>query len=456
MNDLMLDYDEGILLQGQGGFRCGLDSDELDEMVLTNRNLICVVQKSTGFFSKPRMEVSKTPLDTIRVINGKPQVAQMNHPEHGLGMQILYTNGAREHFTFYGGTGAQKKEIAKWVAAITTAITGEDVSAAVSKPEKTKTNTFAGLGAFTSGLQSVVDNARQTIETTSKQFTDAVHMPGARAADKISESESFKENPVYVQPPEKVSPVTTPQQTHCFCTNCGQKLKIGVRFCHSCGSPVKAATEPTPPPVPPVPPVVPNTSPVQPIPPIVPPMPEEPKKPQRQQEYAGTILKCPNCGCVIGETTAICPDCGMRISRRKAVSSVQEFKDQLMGIEYTRKRGQGGVFGVYTAPDPADTKKLSLIRNFPIPNSVDDIMEFMFLAVANIDVALSKNTMMNKLNNTQQVDTAATIGRTISNAWVTKMQQAYQKAEIMFPSDPAFASIQRLYFEKMKELKIKV
>ena len=32
------------------------------------------------------------------------------------------------------------------------------------------------------------------------------------------------------------------------------------------------------------------------------------------------------------------------------------------------------------------------------------------------------------------------------------MQQAYQKAEIMFPNDPAFPGLQRLYFDKMKEL----
>lgn len=112
--------------------------------------------------------------------------------------------------------------------------------------------------------------------------------------------------------------------------------------------------------------------------------------------------------------------------------------------------------GVYTAPDSADTQKLSLIRNFPIPNSVDDILEFMMLAVANIDTSLSKNTAMNRLNSLQQVETGATIGRTISNAWVSKMQQAYQKAEITFPNDPAFAKIQKIYFEKMKELKIKI
>ena len=37
----------------------------------------------------------------------------------------------------------------------------------------------------------------------------------------------------------------------------------------------------------------------------------------------------------------------------------------------------------------ADIQKLSLIRNFPIPNSIGDVLEFMMLAIANIDVKLS-------------------------------------------------------------------
>lgn len=146
----------------------------------------------------------------------------------------------------------------------------------------------------------------------------------------------------------------------------------------------------------------------------------------------------------------------MQITGRAANLTVQDFKNQLMAIENSRKGGLGGVLGVYLAADKADVQKLTLIRNFPIPNSIGDILEFMMLAIANIDVGLSKNTVMNRWNNTQQMETGATIGRTISNAWVSKMEQVYRKAEILFPNDPAFAGIQKMYFDKMKELKIKV
>lgn len=176
----------------------------------------------------------------------------------------------------------------------------------------------------------------------------------------------------------------------------------------------------------------------------------------RQQEYAGIVLKCPNCGSPIGETTSICPDCGFRITGRSAVSSVQTFSEQLMAIEASRKKdGLTAMFGV--AVNPADQKKLSLVRSFPIPNTVDDILEFMLLAVTNIDVGLSKNTMMNRYQGgAKSGESSLTMPKTISDAWVSKMKQAYQKAEVAFPNDPAFSSIQKIYYDKMNELKIKV
>ena len=449
MTDLQLDYDEGILLQGEGGYRSADTEDEVSEMVLTTKNIICVIEKSTGLF-KSHTEVMKIPLASIRVVNGQPQVAQMNHPEHGIGMQILYTNGKREHYSFYGGTGAQKKEIAKWIGAITQAITGvapvepSHQPSKVSKMAKTKAPAFAGLGAITAGLQSVVDTAKQTIEETTRQFSGSLQPQ----VEHNSQDEMVYAEPATAVPPVPAATSTPQAEQQCFfCSNCGQKLNVGVKFCHSCGNAVKAPEPPAsvataPPPVPPVPPVV-------------PPQVVEPPKPRRRQEFVGTVLKCPNCGAVVSETTVICHDCGIRITRRSAVSSVQEFKDQLMAIESGRKKKFAGMLNL--SVDPADMQKLSLIRIFPIPNSIDDILEFMLLAIANIDVVLSKNSMMNKYNSSfKTTETSQTITKTISDAWVAKMQQAYQKAEIMFPNDPAFAGIQRLYFEKMKELKFKI
>lgn len=175
----------------------------------------------------------------------------------------------------------------------------------------------------------------------------------------------------------------------------------------------------------------------------------------RQQQFAGTILKCPNCGTVISQTTAICPECGYHITGQAAVSSVQAFCDKLMLLESRRKgAGLGQMLGLI---NPVDNQKLSLIRSFPIPNTIDDIQEFMLLAIANIDVALSKNTWNNRhQSKAKRGESGLSMPKTISDAWVEKMKQAYQKAIISFANDPAFAYVQRLFLDKMTELKIRI
>ena len=79
----------------------------------------------------------------------------------------------------------------------------------------------------------------------------------------------------------------------------------------------------------------------------------------------------------------------------------------------------------------------------------------MVLSITNIDVGLSKKTWLNGTAPNMEI-LAGEMPRVISNAWVAKMQQMYQKAKIMFPDDPTFLTIQKLYFDKMAELKIKV
>lgn len=430
--NLQLDYDEGIIFESDDAEWESRDDIVLTKLTLTNKNFYCAYEKSNGLFKKATEDIAILSLSDIKVINGQVMVQQMKY-EGSWCLQIQFRQGV-EYFSF---SSSPKKVIPQWIAEINNIVVGP-TQMNVEQPNepKKKTNPFGGFAGIAANLKNVADSAAQAVTSTVKQASESInHIP-------VSVEES-----TYSPAPEVESPAEQQHQGAKFCSNCGTPINAGAKFCHGCGAPIGTSNIPTPPPV------------TQTAPPPVPSFveQEQPKRAERrQQEFVGTVLKCPNCGAIIGETTAVCPDCGIRITGRSAVTSVQSFKEQLMDIEGTRKKGLGGVFGVYAAPDPADTKKLTLIRNFPIPNSVDDIMEFMFLAVANIDVSLSKNTAMNKWNNTQQVETGATISRTISNAWVAKMQQVYQKAEIMFPNDPAFPGIQKIYYDKMKELKIKV
>ena len=221
-----------------------------------------------------------------------------------------------------------------------------------------------------------------------------------------------------------------------YCVNCGTKLAEGAKFCGECGTKVAAAPEPK--------------------------SPSEDSGTRREQKFVGKIYKCPNCGETVDGVMAICPSCHHRLSDKSASSVVTKFSEQLLEIENERKESGklsmlGTMYGLVPA-SKADKKILSLVKSFPIPNTVEDITEFMLLADTNIDPSLSKKTLVNRINsvNNSKFLTSSSIATTISNAWVAKMEQAYKKAKLSFADDPLFPKIEKIYKNKMKELKIKI
>ena len=194
-----------------------------------------------------------------------------------------------------------------------------------------------------------------------------------------------------------------------YCMNCGKQLPDDAKFCVDCGAPVR----------------------------------EESAK--KRVEQAGTIYKCPNCGEVLESMTAICPSCGYEIRNVKAVSSVQSFSDKLAAIEAEEMPETDNnsvlkkVFGRDLRETPKrleearsafirqkQAKKINLISNYPVPNTKEDLTEFAMLVTTNL-----------KDNSDDE----------IYNAWVGKLEQLYQKAEILIPTDPMFTRIKELYLK---------
>ena len=173
-----------------------------------------------------------------------------------------------------------------------------------------------------------------------------------------------------------------------FCSNCGAKLIDGSKFCNFCGTPVNTVqtgnTSESANQTPPQPPQG-NT--------------------ERQQEYAGKLIKCPNCGEVLASFITNCPSCGYELRGNTATDSVMELYRELNRT---------------TTPEQKDF----MIRNFPIPNSKEDIIEFMILASTNFIGEDDRN---------------------IYEAWLAKFEQAYQKAEVLFKQDSDFEKIQQIY-----------
>lgn len=203
-----------------------------------------------------------------------------------------------------------------------------------------------------------------------------------------------------------------------YCMNCGQQLPEGAKFCSSCGTAtgeVKTETA------------------------------------QRKTVYDGELHKCPNCGELINAFVTICPACNYELRGAKASSIVKEFADKLEQIERTREAQKshsfiGMLYGSDGQLNKTDEQKISLIRSFSIPNTKEDIFEFMILAASNIDL---------KLYGLGDKGVITASQRAVSDAWLAKFEQAYEKASFAFSTSSDFLSIKDIHDKKIKQLKRK-
>lgn len=179
-----------------------------------------------------------------------------------------------------------------------------------------------------------------------------------------------------------------------YCTNCGQQLPEDAKYCSNCGTAagkVKATAA------------------------------------QRKTVYDGELHKCPNCGEVLKSFEVVCSSCGCELRDIYAPSSVRAFAEKMEVLQQN---------GSLTDKDII----INHIRTFPVPNTKEDLFEFIILAGVNI----RENRYDDDLPKYKQE---------ISDAWKAKFEQAYRKAKIAFKDDTSFREIEDLYREKMGEQK---
>ena len=130
---------------------------------------------------------------------------------------------------------------------------------------------------------------------------------------------------------------------------------------------------------------------------------------ERKIVFDGEIHKCPHCGEVLKAFEMVCPICKFELRGAKSASVVKEFASKLENINSIQKR-------------------VELIKNFYIPNTKEDIYEFFIYATSNLTASEKE-----------------------SEAWLVKLEQAYQKAKLSFNDSVEFEYLQGLYDKVIKE-----
>lgn len=166
-----------------------------------------------------------------------------------------------------------------------------------------------------------------------------------------------------------------------FCRECGKELQDSAKFCPGCGTPVNPTVE--------------NSG------------------NARREIFDGEVHKCPHCGESLNAFEIECPSCHRQIRGSKGSSAIKELSEQLVSAV-------------------SDKQRIIIIKNFPIPNTKEDIFEFMMLASSNFDSSYYAAHLHEE---------------DMSDAWLIKVEQCYQKAKLMFGNDPDFAKIESEYLK---------
>jgi len=148
----------------------------------------------------------------------------------------------------------------------------------------------------------------------------------------------------------------------------------------------------------------------------------------------GEVKKCPACGAMVQSFQTKCSDCGHEFKNIGANVSIGKLFEMLNACENERKdqdMSVGSALGAMFAEalgggDKIMEKKKSIISGFPIPNTKDDILEFLSTAIPN---AKKKGNMFTKGNeeNKSHNDLAPT--------WKSKCEQIIMKAKFSMKED---------------------
>lgn len=154
-----------------------------------------------------------------------------------------------------------------------------------------------------------------------------------------------------------------------------------------------------------------------------------------QSNKFGDIKKCPSCGAIVESFSTRCADCGHNFSGIVANSSINRLFDMLNDIESKRKDSSltslatnffGKGFGL--GGDKITSQKREIISSFPIPNSKEDILEFLALAIPKA----KKKKGFFVSHETQNANQAH---NEFVPVWKTKCEQIIMKARFSMKED---------------------
>lgn len=144
-----------------------------------------------------------------------------------------------------------------------------------------------------------------------------------------------------------------------------------------------------------------------------------------KSEKYGDVRKCPACGAIVPSMAAKCPECGYEFTNVEANSSTRllmqkideiqaQYAELTANVDNSTIRTRG-----YQVKRQLNDRTAQLIQNFPIPNTREDLIEFLTLCIGN-----------------SKADSIMLDGNDpVTPAWRKKLQQVIAKVKVALPND---------------------
>lgn len=157
----------------------------------------------------------------------------------------------------------------------------------------------------------------------------------------------------------------------------------------------------------------------------------------------GDVKKCPACGAMVQSLQAICSHCGHEFRNIENVNSIKEFFNDYQKIEHSvTVKKTGGLMGMIVDDSEGNrqkqvfSKKKDFIMHFPIPNSKEDILEFLMMSVPLAKPAKKSGMgFLKKMSANFGDDEFKNWNYKIAEVWIQKCEQIIMKAKFSMKED---------------------
>lgn len=161
----------------------------------------------------------------------------------------------------------------------------------------------------------------------------------------------------------------------------------------------------------------------------------------------GDVKKCPICGAIVSAGLATCKECGYAFMSVESTSSIKLLYEELKKADNTSyEKGSslldslnGGLLEELKITTKKAQAKATIIRNFPVPNAKQDLLEFLS------GIHMQANPKGRKDNmSSRNIDATEDLGL----AYWQLYSKCISMAKISFSKDPAFL----FFFEHYEEV----